>query len=172
MNYTHLTNIQQTAISQIALSSLFIKPEKILTTVFDIAPENFLYRKFFVISTNEITKNEEIAGSFIALQISPKDDNFLIIFECLYKDGQKFSGFVECHEPDEETKNMDVITIHPFINNPRTTIKFVYSAIPTLPIAITFYNRRNGENTVQSYISKEHWTLLKKRFQQFINVHL
>ncbi len=167
MKYTQLTNTQRKSIAQLTFNKLFTKP-----TAFQLTPENFLCRKFFVISTNEITKNEGIVGCFIALKISSQDDNFLIIFKCLYKDGQKFSGFVECHEPNGEREKMDALTIHPFTNNPRTIIKLVHSAIPTLPIAITFYNRRDEEGAVQGYISKEHWALLKKRFREFINARL
>jgi hypothetical protein len=80
----------------------------------------------------------------------------------------KYSGFVECISKDERTDKMETMIIHPFASEFNYSLQITQSTIKTLPMAIINYN--DNKPTVLDYISKEHWTLLEKRFRGFINV--
>jgi hypothetical protein len=170
MRYSELTPNLKTEISKIVLSNQTINVSQILHTVFKIKRQ-FSHSKFFLIGTNEITKSERLIGRFYALDIVDADDT-LVLFESLLPNAYKYSGFVECISKDERTGKMETILIHPFTPEFNHSIKIAQSEIKTLPMAIINYNYNNNKSTVLDYISKEHWTLLEKRFRGFINVLL
>ena len=169
MKYSELTPDLKTKISKIVLSNQEINVSQILYTVFKIKRQ-FSHSKFFLIGTNEITKSECLFGQFYALNIVDVNDT-LVLFESLLPGVYNYSGFVECFPKDTRADKMETIIIHPFASEFNYSLQITQSTIKTLPMAIINRNH-NNESIVLDYISQEHWTLLKKRFQRFINVLL
>ncbi len=172
MRYIELSRETKQEIADLVLGTKRLVIPEIAHNVFYVN-QDFDHTKFFLIGVNEVTKNENVIGKFHALELPPEDEH-LILFEATEK-YWNLSGFVEClttSNSDADESDLDVIIIHPFDNRQKRYIKIARSEIVTFPMTILLCDKYTHDATVIDHITKEHWTLMCKRFRGFINVLL